>query len=119
MFRVRNDRRRWRLRRPWKWIFPTKIVERNCRECGFPYNDGPLPDIVASFWTNDVSIQLFPAGSSRRGELVVRVGRWRNSLGKPVLSDWIPENELEDLARSALQALAHYRKHTTDECASG
>jgi hypothetical protein len=114
MFHVRNDRRRWRLRWPWRWLFPLKVVERYCRECGMPYNDGPLPKEVTSYRAGDVGVQVFPAGSFRRGELVVRVGRWRSSWGKPFLSDFIPESELDDLASATLQARNDYRARTSD-----
>ena len=37
MFRVRNNRKRWRLKWPWRLLFPLKVDERFCRECGMPY----------------------------------------------------------------------------------
>jgi hypothetical protein len=76
------------------------------------YNDGPLPEEVASYRAGSVSVQVFPGGGSRRNDFVVRVGRWRSSWGKPFLSDYIPEGELEDLTSAALQALEDYRART-------
>jgi hypothetical protein len=114
MFRVRNDRRRWRLRWPWRWLFPIKVVERYCRECGLPYNDGPLPGLEASYRSGNVGAQVFPAGSSCRDELVVRVGRWQRSWGRPFLGDFIPESEMGDLVSVASQARAAYRERTAD-----
>jgi len=114
MFHVRNDRRRWRLRWPWRWIFPLKVVERYCRECGFAFNDGPLPQEVASYREGDVSLQVFPAGKNRRGELTVRVGRWQSSRQGPYLGDFIPADELDDLVSVAWQALDGYRAGVPD-----
>jgi hypothetical protein len=113
MFHVHDDLRNWRSRWPWKWLFPLKVAERYCRKCGFPYSNR-LPAEVASYRANDVSVQVFPAGNNRRGELVVRVGRWRSSWGRPYLSDFIPESELDDLASATSQALDLYRARTTN-----
>lgn len=100
------------MRWPWRWIFPLKVTERYCRECGMSYNDGPLPKEEASYRAGNVCVQVFPGGSFYRDELVVRVGRWQRSFGRPFLSDFIPEKELADLAAVVSWACDDYRKRT-------
>lgn len=90
----RND---WRARWPWRWLFPPRINERFCRECGLPYQDGPRPKQVGHFQDDCVSALVFPAGSYRRGDLAVRFGRWVKSHGEPHLSELIPLAELDSL----------------------
>ena len=114
MFRVRNNRKRWRMKWPWRLFFPLKVDERFCRECGMPYHEGPLPKEVGRYRDDYVEALVFPAGSFRRGEFVVRFGRWKGGGQKFFLSEFIPESELDSLITVASQARDEYRARTND-----
>ena len=77
MWRVRNNMKRWRLRWPWTWLFPLKVDQRYCRECGLPYHEGPLPKEVATYNKGSISAFVYPAGSYGCDRFEVRFGRWR------------------------------------------
>ena len=109
MFRVRNNRKRWRMRWPWRWLFPLTVNERYCRECGLAYHDGPLPKELARYNEGSVSGLVFPAGGFRRGEFKIRFGRWMGRGDGLFLADFIPEDELDSLLSVAEQAREAYR----------
>lgn len=108
MFRIHNNRKRWRTRWPWRWLFPLKIDERFCRECGLPYHEGPLPETVARYRDGQVGAHVFPAGSFRRDEYVVQFGRWKGGFQKQRFSEFIPESELDAVIEVAKVAYANY-----------
>ena len=118
MYRVRNNQKRWRLKWPWRLFFPLKVDERFCRECGMPFHEGPLPKEVNRYRDGNVEGLLYPAGGFRRGEFVVRVGRWKVGGQKFFLSDFIPEEELDSLLRVVNQAREEYRAHACQPCAA-
>jgi hypothetical protein len=109
MYRNRNNRKRWRLRWPWRVLFPLRVDERFCRECGLPYHEGPHPKEVNHFPKGNVDALVFPAGSWHQGKLVVRIGRWTPKAGKFFHSEYIPEEELDDLLAVVAQARDEYR----------
>ena len=115
MYRVRNNRKRWRTKWPWKVLFPLKIDERFCRECGLPFHEGPLPKPLGQYYVHNVNALVFPAGGFRQGEYVLRFGRWRPGGKQYYCSEYIPESELDDLlavaqhARDQLSALRNTR----------
>ena len=114
MFRVRHNRKRWRLKWPWRLLFPLKVDERFCRECGMPYHEGPLPQEVKRYGDGNVEGLVFPAGSFRSGEFVVRFGRGKAGSHKFFLSEFIPEYELESLLKVVTQARDEYRASVGD-----
>jgi hypothetical protein len=97
MYRVRRNVRPWRTRWPLKKWWPKKMDERFCRECNLPYINGPLPKEIRQFYAGNVAAILFPAGDWRRERFVVRTGRWRPGSGKFYLSEFVPDDELDDL----------------------
>lgn len=107
MYRVKHHRKRWRTRWPWKRVFPLRVDERYCRECGFPFHKGPLPKEIAHFDSGSISALVFPAGGFRRNEYVVRFGRWRAGGKQLYLSEFIPTQDLDDLLKSFAQ-LEHW-----------
>src|SRR3972149_7727255 len=113
MFRVRNNHKRWRMKWPWRWLFPLKVDERFCRECGMPFHEGSLPKELGRYRDQNVEGLLFPAGGFRSGEFVVRFGRWKGGQ-KFYLSEFIPENELESLLEVVKQARDAYRTRARD-----
>ena len=109
MWRVRNNMKRWRMRWPWTWLFPLKVDQRYCRECGLPYHEGPLPKEVASYHKGSVSAFVYPAGSYGCDRFEVRFGRWRAKGQTLFLGDFIPEDELDSLLSVVEQAREGYR----------
>lgn len=112
MFRVRHNRKRWRLKWPWRHLFPLKVDERFCRECGMPFHEGPLPKEVMRYRDGYIEGLVFPAGSFRRGEFVLRLGRWKGGGQKFFLSEFIPQDELDSLLTVVTQARNDYRTST-------
>jgi len=104
MYRVRYGRKQWRKRWPWKWLFPLTVDERYCRECGLPYQNGPHPTENRQFRRRDVAALVYPAGGWRRGEFVIRFGRWRSQGRDYFLSQYFSPEDLEDLFPVAAQA---------------
>lgn len=113
MFRVRNNRKRWRLKCPWRVLFPLRVDERFCRECGMPFHEGPLPREVRRYRDGNGEGLVYSAGGFRRGEFVVRFGRWKSSGPRFFLSEFIPEDELDSLLEVATRA--RYRHHTSTQ----
>lgn len=97
MYRSRNQQKRWRRKWPWKVLFPLRVDERFCPECRMPYHEGPLPKEAHRFDVRNVAAFVFPAGSFRRDELVVRVGRWKAGGKQFYSSEFIPFSDLDDL----------------------
>ena len=114
MYRVRRKGKPWRTRWPLKKWWPQKVDERFCRECDLPYVNGPLPKEILQFHSNDVSALLFPAGSWRRGQFVVKIGRWKPGSGRIYLSEFVPSEELDDVANAVAQA----REYVDDQAQS-
>ena len=110
MYRVRSSKKRWRRKWPWRVLFPLRVDDRYCKECGLPYHEGPVPEPTAHFRSGNIEAQLFPAGSFRRGDQVVRVGRWKTGGHRFFLSEFIPEEDLDELTKVILQARDGYRK---------
>ena len=97
MYRVRRNGKTWRTKWPWKKCWPKRVDERFCRECSLPYINGPLPKEVAQFFSGNVAAFLFPAGDWRRKRFVVRIGRWKPNSGRFYLSEFVPDEELDDV----------------------
>jgi len=97
MYRIRQQRKRWRTKWPWKRLFPLRVDERYCRDCGFAFHEGPLPKEVAHFESGSVSALVFPAGGFRRNEYLVRFGRVKSGSRQLYLSEFIPAQERDDL----------------------
>lgn len=104
MYRARNNRKRWRTKWPWRLLFPLKIDERFCRECGLPYHEGPLPRPLGQCTIGNVTAHVFPAGGFRQNEYIIRFGRWRPGGKQYYCSEYIPESELHDLLAVVEQA---------------
>jgi len=79
-----------------------------------PYHEGPLPQEVKRYGDGNVEGLVFPAGSFRSGEFVVRFGRWKAGSHKFFLSEFIPEYELESLLKVVTQARDEYRASVGD-----
>jgi len=114
MFRIRNNSKRWRLKWPWRVLFPLRLDQRNCRECGLPYHEGPLPKPVADYQHESVAALVFPSGSWRRKDYSVHFGRWVGKGNSLFLNDFIPEDELDSLITVATLARDAYRARTSD-----
>jgi hypothetical protein len=97
MYRSRNQRKRWRLKWPWRLIFPLRIDERYCRECGFPFHEGPLPQEIKRCFEDNVVGIIFPAGGWRKGEYVIRVGRWKAGGKQFYCSEFIPAADIDNV----------------------
>src|SRR5690606_17463993 len=95
--RIRYQRKRWRLKWPWNRLFPLRVDERFCRHCGFPYHEGPLPNEVKRYCSDNVVALALPAGSWRKGDLTITVGRWRASGKQLFCSAYIPITENDNL----------------------
>lgn len=67
-----------------------------------PYQDGPMPKELHRIQKGNIGGVLLPAGGFRKREYVVRFGRWRASMGKFYLSEFIPEEDLDDLAQAVM-----------------
>lgn len=98
MYRSRNNRKRWRLKWPWKVLFPLRVDERFCPECRMPFHEGPLPKEAKRFDVNSVALFVFPAGSWRKDDYVIRVGRWKATGRQMYSSEFIPFADIDDLA---------------------
>ncbi len=97
MKHFRNRRKRWRTKWPWKHLFPLRIDERYCKECGQTYHEGPYPTPVADHVIGNIGVIIHPSGDWRRREFVIHAGKWTRSPKGFYLSEIIPENELDDL----------------------
>ncbi len=114
MLRIRNNQKRWRLKWPWRLFFPLRVDERYCPECGLPYHEGPLPQALKRYCANNIEGLVYPAGGYRRGEFVVRFGRWRVGSGKFFLGEFVPEEELDSLLMVVNQARDAYLERMLD-----
>jgi hypothetical protein len=103
MYRVKRNGRPWHTRWPWNKLLPQKVDERFCRECKLPYVNGPLPKEIAQMSSGNVAAILFPGGDWKRERVVLRFGRWKPYSGKFYLSEFIPDDELDDVAQVIVQ----------------
>jgi hypothetical protein len=97
MYRSRNQQKRWQRKRPWKYFISPRVDERFCPECRMPYHEGPLPKEVAQFNSDSVTVFIFPAGGWRKGEYVIRLGRWKAGRKQLFASEFIPDQEIPQL----------------------
>lgn len=97
MYRVRHQRKRWRMKWPWKRLFPLRIDERFCSECRQPFHEGPLPDEVTRRHHGNVCAIVYPAGTYRQNERVIRVGRWKAGGKQFYCSEFIPVSDIDDV----------------------
>jgi hypothetical protein len=97
MYRSKKYRKRWRLKWPWRALFPLRLDERFCPECRMPFHDGPLPDEIARFHVDNVVAFVFPGGGWRQNEVCIRVGRWRASGKQFYSSEFIPLADIDNL----------------------
>ena len=104
MYRSRNYRSRWRSSRLWKWLFPPRVDERFCSKCHMPFHDGPMPKEVSCYMADNVAVLVFPAGSWRKDEFVLRVGRWKAGGKQFYCSEFIPAADIDNLITAAVMA---------------
>ena len=97
MYRVRNNHKRWRLRWPWKRVFPLRVDSRFCPECELPHHDGPLPKELERFFVGNIAVLVFPGGSFLKDEVVLRVARYKAGGKQFYFSEFIPASDLDDL----------------------
>ena len=116
MYRSRNQRKRWMLKWPWKHFFPLRVDERFCPECKLPFHEGPLPKELACCSVDNIAAFIFPAGGFRRGEYVVRVGRWKTGGKQFYCSEFIPASDIDNVL--AVVELAKERIATLDQARS-
>ena len=62
-----------------------------------PFHEGPLPKEVVRFDVRNVAAFVFPSGGFRKGEYVIRVGRWKSGGKQFYSSEFIPAEDLDDL----------------------
>jgi hypothetical protein len=104
MYRSRNYRSRWRSSWPWNRLLPPRVDERFCQKCRMPFHDGPMPKELTSFLADNVAVLVFPAGSWRKEEFVIRVGRWRAGGKQFYCSEFIPAADIDSLIAAAVMA---------------
>lgn len=97
LYRARKQRKRWRLKWPWSVIFPIKIDERFCRECGLPFHEGPIPKTLDSVTVNSVTSLIFPPVGFRKGEYMIRLGKWIGGKHNLYCSEFITPSDLDDM----------------------
>jgi hypothetical protein len=76
-----------------------------------PFHEGPLPKEVRRYREGYIEALVYPAGTFRRDQFVVRFGRWKGGGQKFFLSEFIPEDELDSLLKVVTQARKEYRTH--------
>ncbi len=105
MFRVSYGRPRWRTWWPRTRKHPTSLHPRFCKHCGLEFVDGPMPNPLTVFTHGHVAAIVYPAGSWRKGDCVVRFGRWKAPYkGQLQLSEFVPHEDLDDLLTVAALA---------------
>ncbi len=62
-----------------------------------PFHEGPVPKEVVRFDAGSVSAFIYPAAGYRRGEFVIRVGRWKSGGKQFYSSEFIPMADIDDL----------------------
>jgi hypothetical protein len=113
MFRVSYGRPRWRFWWPRKRKTPSSLHPRFCNQCGLEFVDGPMPDARKVFTVGNVGAVVYPAGNWRRGDCVLRFGRWKAPFkGKLELSEFVPHDDLDDLIQVAALAREFTRKRS-------
>jgi hypothetical protein len=73
-----------------------------------PFHEGPLPKELDRLFANNVAALVFPAGSWKKDEVVIRVGRWRPGGQQFYCSEYIPASDLESLLNVVQQAHEKY-----------
>jgi hypothetical protein len=67
--------------------------------------DDPMPNPATVITVGHVGAVVYPAGNWRRGECLVRFGRWKAPFkGKLELSEFVPQDDLDDLIQVAALA---------------
>lgn len=97
MYRSRNQRKQWRTKWPWRVLFPLKVDDRFCPKCQMPFHEGPLPKEVNRISEGNVTALVFRAGTFRRDEYVIRIGRWKAGGKQFYCSEFIPAAEIDDV----------------------
>lgn len=59
-----------------------------------------MPNELHRIQQGNIGGILLPAGGFRKREYVVQFGRWRSGKGKFYLSEFIPEEDLDDLFKA-------------------
>lgn len=103
MTRIRHGQKRWRMKWPWNRLFPLRVDERYCSACKLLYHNGPLPRELKQFNSGSVAAIILPAGGYRSHSCVVNFGRWKSFSGTFQFSNYIPQEELDDLFEVAVQ----------------
>ena len=108
MYRVRRNKNLWRTRWPFRIWWPPKMDERFCSQCSLPYINGPQPQEIEQFCAGNVAAILFPSGDWKRERCSIRFGRWRPSAGKWFFSEFIPDEEFDDLEQVIVQVRDYF-----------
>jgi hypothetical protein len=67
--------------------------------------DDPMPNPATVITVGHVGAVVYPAGNWRRGDCVVRFGRWKAPFkGRLELSEFVPQEDLNDLLQVAALA---------------
>jgi hypothetical protein len=105
MFRVSYGRHRWRNWWPRKRKHPTSLHPQFCKHCGVEFVDGPMPQPLDVITRGNVVAAVYPSGGWRKGECVVRFGRWKAPYkGHLQMSEFVPHEDLDDLLQVAALA---------------
>ena len=91
-------------------MFPPTVDERYCRKCHQPHQSGPHPDEEAQFIHGNSSALVYPAGSWKRKNAVVKFGRWKSHGRDFFLSQYFSEDEVEDLIKVATETQKYFSK---------
>ena len=108
MYRVRRNGNLWRTRWPFRIWWPPRIDERFCPKCTLPFVNGPEPEQVRQFLSGNVAAILYPSGDWKRERFVIRLGRWKPGSGRFYLSEFVPDEELDDLDEVIVQVREYF-----------
>ncbi|MDQ3329252.1 MAG: hypothetical protein M3552_01145 [Planctomycetota bacterium] len=73
-----------------------------------PFVNGSIPEKVREFQSGNVAAILYPSGDYRRERVVIQLGRWKPGAGRFFLSEYVPEEELDDLDEVIVQVREYF-----------
>jgi len=112
MSRARKRRFYRRRKAPFlgRFLRRTLGIEQICDECSKPYLQKPTADPIDTFVVGSAVASVFIEHSFGRKRFHVSLGRNRSNGNEMLISQFLSEENLEDIARAAFQARRFIRE---------
>lgn len=98
-----------------EWLYPKKIRETKCSECGRPFLEYPDREPHHRFKAGDVDLHLYQESARGQFTFRLRVGVWQKDKDSYYYAQLISRTYFEDLQAALAETIEYVRRCEEEE----